>query len=164
MKSYIVCLSLLLLFGCRSSVVPVATEVQEAILLRPDPAQSFTTPDATQFDVCVLGEGWAIRLSVPGKRNQFPAGTLNVSRGVFHRGPQLEKYIKPSAGPVTPPLPENGEYSVCPLTNVTITVVNAVNAPEPKGYVVLTVSDFIAEGKIYRVPEPVRLRFRGPYP
>ena len=161
---YIVCSVLLALLGCRSSLAPDPPKTTKAVQLIADPSRSFAYPSATQFDVAILGEDWAVRLNVPAKRHQFPAGPLKLESGYFHRGPELQKYIKPPAGPPTPPLPKSDQYSVSSITNVAITVVGGVNAPEPKGYVVLTVSNFGSEGKAYQLEGPIRLRFRGPYP
>jgi len=164
MKHYIACFALLALLGCQSAVAPDPPRITKAVQLIPDPARSFAYPSATQFDVAILGEDWAVRFNVPGNRNQFPAGSLNIESGYFHRGPELQKYIKPPAGPATPHLPKNDEYSVSSITNVAITVVGGVNAPEPRGHVILTVSNFVSEGKTYQLEGPIRLRFRGPYP
>jgi hypothetical protein len=164
MKHCIASLILLPLLGCQAFVAVDASEGSKTNQLSPDPAQCFATPDAKQFDIGILGKGWAIQFSVPGERNLFPTGVLHIAHGLLHRGPELEKYIKPPAGPATPPLPKSDDYLLYPLTNVILKVVGGVNEPEPRGYVVLSMSSFDAGGKTYKIVEPITLRFRGPYP
>ena len=158
--------SLLLLFlaGCQTMGAPGNAKNDTATRLIPNTAECFATPTATQFIIGIVGKGWAIQFSVPRDKSSFPTGVLNTQGLTFYRGPEIEKYIRPSAGPPTPPLPKTDAYSVFALTNVTIAAVGAKDAPEPKGYLEITLSRFAVKGEWFTIENKVRLPFRGPYP
>lgn len=77
-----------------------------ATRLTPNAAQCFATPTATQFIIGIVGEGWAIQFTVSWDRSKIPTGVLSAQNLSFYRGPSIQKYIRPPAGPPTLPFPK----------------------------------------------------------
>ena len=154
----------LFLLGVLSAGIPDAFGESGVIRLKPDPAHSFATATETQIVVGIVGKDWAIRFTVDRENPQMPSGVLRTSEVSFIRGPQLSRYIRPSAGPPTPPLPKTDAYEVMPLSNITINPVGMLNNREPNDYLELTISRFSVAGKLFEVDGPFRLLLRGPLP
>ena len=164
MRYRITSLALLFIVGCHATGACGENKSPTATHLKPTPAHCFATPTGTQFIIGVVGEGWAIQFAIPRDRSKLPTGALNTHNVSFYRGPEIYKYIRPSAGPPPPPLPKTGAYSALTLTNVAIKFVGGRNVREPDGYLEITLSSFVAEGEWFTVRGKVRLPFRGPYP
>jgi hypothetical protein len=164
MRYSITSIALLFLVGCHATGARDENKNPTATCLKPNPALCFATPAATQFIIGVVGEDWAIQFTVPRDGPKLPTGVLSTRNVSFYRGPEIHKYIRPSAGPPTPPLPKTDAYSVVTLTNVTIKSVGGRNGPGPDGYLEITLSKFAAGGEWFKVSGKVRLPFRGPYP
>lgn len=132
--------------------------------LRPEPAYSFATAAAGQIVVGIVGEGWAIRFVVDREKSPVGSGQLSIGQASFIRGPLLQQYIRPSAGPPTPALPKSPAYSVQPLAQITVTSVGWSGDPAAKGHLELAVSQFTVAGERFVVDGTVRLPLRGPLP
>ena len=163
MKYHVTCFALLFLLGCQQTGTSEAPKVKLSTELKLITENSFATP-VRPLMIGVLGTNWAMRIDAPWDPSKMPTGVLANCTVVFHRGPDLEKYIGPPAGPVRPPIPRTADYSSHTVTNATITAVGGRFAREPNGYLDITVSRFEAGGEWFRINGDVRLRFRGPYP
>lgn len=157
-------LAVLLLALGQFTASPAVAGEPGVTILTPDLAHSFATATAGQFVVGIVGEGWAIRFTAPRVKPQLPAGVLKTGEVAFIRGPLLDQYIRPSAGPPTPPLPQSDAYSALPLDNITISAVGAVNTAEPNAYLALSFSRFAVGGQWFTIAGNISLPLRGPLP
>jgi hypothetical protein len=131
------------------------------IVLEPDFSKSFATISETSTIIGILGEGWALQTSLPSPNATLKRGSYPVDANLM-RGPDLEKYIRPSAGPPTPPLPADERYTVLPVKGLVVVVHDTVRAYG--GPVILTFSGFEAGGSQFLSLGPIKLPIKGPYP
>jgi hypothetical protein len=164
MKNPLGCLALLAVLAILFTAPHALCAAPSVTRLKPDLAHSFATVTAGQIVVGIVGEGWAIRFSLDREQQPRLSGLLHPGEVSFIRGPRLSQYIRPAAGPPTPPLPKNDAYAVTPLGTISITAIGAVNTPEPGGYLELSLSRFVVAGELFEVDGNVRLQMRGPLP
>ena len=162
-KKHLRFLAGLLLLGLIATSPAYAFEAADVTTLRPDPALSFATATETQIVVGLVGEGWAIRFTIQKENQLLHSSLLKTGEVSFIRGPRLDQYIRPSAGPPTPPLPKSAAYSVVALSDITITS-GGLSFQAPKEYLDLALSRFEVEGKWFELDGKVRLPLGTPLP
>jgi hypothetical protein len=140
-----------------------------ATTLNPDLRKSFASPTG-EFTVCLHGDRRALRAyfalgAFPHTTGELPLKrTLTPIRCVFYRGPNLERYVNPPKGPVSPPTPSTPEYSVREVADLAVTIVARERKREPEAYVHVTLSEFTVGKETFAALGPIRLPLRGPYP
>jgi len=166
MHRYWIAILVVLAIGCWGEVMApsqLAAGSQPSVgkVLEPDLSKSFATISETGTIICLLGEGWALQTSLPSPNATLTSGRYPVDAKLI-RGPDLETYIRPSAGPRTPPLPADERYTVLPVKGLVVAVHNTVRAYG--GAAILTFSVFEAGGSRFLSLGPVKLPIKGPYP
>ena len=109
-----------------------------------------------------MGEKWALELSFASK--SYPENAT-AEHAIFHRGPDIYKYMHRPAGPRMPDPPDKGEYSKDSLTGVRINI-NQININPEKnfGFVEASVKSFTVNGEVFYVADPVELTCQGQKP
>ena len=166
MKRYGIAILFVLAIGCwgahnASSRPEVSYQRSVGKVLEPDFSKSFATISETSTIIGLLGEGWALQASLPSPKATLKSGSYPIDANLVH-GPDLEKYIRPSAGPPTPPLPSDERYTVLPVKGLVVAVHDTVRAYG--GSVILTFSVFEAGGAQFLFLGPIKLLIKGPYP
>jgi len=106
MKRHWIAIMVVLAIGCwgTTSSPEASSQRSEGKVLEPDISKSFATISETSTIIGLLGEGWALQTGLQSPKATLKRGNYTVDAKLM-RGPDLEKYIRPSAGPPTPPLP-----------------------------------------------------------
>jgi hypothetical protein len=136
----------------------------------PDPAWSFVTPTQSEFHVALVAKEWVLVLVVPTRDYPYHTAelplkkTLKPTRATLHAGPDVWKYVRPSGGPATPPIPDDGKYGKAEVAGVEVTITTDARGREPDAHVVVDVSAFKIDGKERPAMKGLKLPVRGPYP
>ncbi len=132
--------------------------------LSPDLSLSFATLTESELVVCLVGDGFALRVLCPRGPGALPHGVRTPRLAEFCQGEDLATYYRPSAGVPTPPVPGTIFYLRRPVEDLAVTVLSGHGAREPAGWLEVALSEFSAGRDRFGPTGPLRLPLRGPYP